>query len=83
MGMEARSRNPLPRRIISTMLSEFAVRGGRGLSAEILLHERAMPSLSKNKGHMDAAEFRSRCALGCARIVRAPSLGDRQSIASR
>jgi hypothetical protein len=28
-----------------------------------------MPSLSKNEGHMDAAEFRSRCALGCARIA--------------
>ena len=42
---------------------------GSGLSAEILLHESAMPSLSKNEGHMDAAELRSRCALGCARIA--------------
>jgi hypothetical protein len=37
--------------------------------AEILLHESAMPSLSKNEGHMNAAELRSRCALGCARIA--------------
>jgi hypothetical protein len=27
-----------------------------------------MPSLSKIEKHMDAAELRSRCALGCARI---------------
>jgi hypothetical protein len=40
-----------------------------GLSAEILLHESAMPSLSKNERHIDAAEIRSRCALGCARIA--------------
>jgi hypothetical protein len=42
---------------------------GSGLSAEVLLHESAMPSLSKNEGYMDAAEFRSRCALGRARIA--------------
>jgi hypothetical protein len=47
--LEARSRNPLPRRIISTMLSEFVKVRGSGLSAEILLHERAMPTLSKNE----------------------------------
>jgi hypothetical protein len=41
----------------------------RGFSAEVLFHESAMPSLSKNEGHMDAAEFWSRCALGCARIA--------------
>jgi hypothetical protein len=42
---------------------------GSGLSAEVLFHESAMPSLSKNEGHIDAAQFRSRCALGCARIA--------------
>ena len=67
--LEARSRNPLPRRIISIMLSGFVKVRGSGPSAEILLHESAMPSLSKNEGHMDAAEFQSRCALGCTRIA--------------
>jgi hypothetical protein len=42
---------------------------GTCLSAEILLHESAMPPFSKNERHMDAAELRSRCALGCARIA--------------
>ena len=42
---------------------------GSGLSAEILLHESATPSLSKSEKHMDAAGLRSRCALGCAGIA--------------
>ena len=42
---------------------------GSGLSAEVLFHKRAMPSISKNEGHMDATELRSGCALGCAQIA--------------
>jgi hypothetical protein len=42
---------------------------GSGLGVEVHFHESAMPSLSKNEGLMDAAQFRSRCALRCARIA--------------
>jgi hypothetical protein len=42
---------------------------GSGLGAQVLLQESAVPSLSENEGHMDAAELRSRCALGRARIA--------------
>jgi hypothetical protein len=42
---------------------------------EFSLNEK--PSLSKNEGHMDA-EFRSRCALGCARIAASLAGGLRE-----
>src|SRR3984885_3681877 len=65
----ARPRSPLPRRIISTMLSELVKVRGRAAECGDPPPRKCNAMLSKKERHMDAAELRSRCALGCTRIA--------------